>query len=407
MAGRSGLDGPLVTLVADADGPAEPAIQLEVVTDGEALASDAAESVVLRAAAAPAAQPALEGVDEPAAHFGQILYGDARALPLTDASVDLVVTSPPYWNKRDYGPPGQIGQERTPEAYADAILECLREWRRVLRPTGSVFLNVGDSFYRKSLAGVPALLEVAAIRDGWRVRNRIIWTKTRGMPEPAQNRLAGRHEYVIHLVQGEDYYYDLFGYTEDLARRGLGKTGVNPGDVWQIDPERNMGKHLAPFPEELVRRAVLLGCPRIVCSKCGQPRRRIIERTRQLDPSRPQAKRAMELAEAAGLRDEHIAAIQATGVSDAGKALRTQTGTGRNSAEVRALARHAKQVLGGYFREFTFPQRRSVGWTGCEHGGDDQAGTVLDPFVGTGTTVRAAAALNRNGIGVDLLPHPS
>jgi hypothetical protein len=112
----------------------------------------------------------------------------------------------------------------------------------------------------------------------------------------------------------------------------------------------------------------------------------------------------MELAEAGGLTDAHISAIQATGVSDAGKALRTQTGSGRNSTEVQRLAAEAKEVLGGYFREFTFAQKRTVGWTSCKHPNAARAGVVLDPFMGTGTTLRTAEEMGRSGIGVDLLP---
>jgi DNA modification methylase len=329
------------------------------------------------------------------------LVGDAREIPLEDGTVDLVVTSPPYWKKRDYGVEGQIGQESTPQEYVGAMVECLREWRRVLRPTGSVFLNVGDSFHRRSLAGIPGRLEAAANDDGWLIRNRIIWTKDRGMPEPAKNRLAGRYEYVIHLVPNDAYYYDLFGYSEAVGN------GTNPGDVWSISPERNMGKHLAPFPAELVRRAILLGCPVAVCPTCGEPRRRIVERTRELDVSRVQARRAIELAQQAGLTDAHIAAIQATGVSDAGKALKTQNGTGRNSAAVRALAAEAKEALGGYFREFTFALRRTTGWTSCACGAPTIPGMVLDPFMGTGTTLRVARDMNRSAVGVDLERHSS
>ncbi len=331
--------------------------------------------------------------------FIQPLVGSAQNLPLPDDAVDLVVTSPPYWRKRDYDVDGQLGQESTPAGYVGSMMECLAEWKRVLRPTGSVFLNVGDSFHRRSLAGIPGRLEAAAHDEGWLIRNRIIWTKERGMPEPARNRLAGRHEYVIHLVPSDDYYYDLFQYSNEFGN------GSNPGDVWAINPERNMGKHLAPFPSELVKRAVMLGCPEAVCRECGQPWRRVVERTGQLNPDRVQARRAMELFEEGGLTDAHLAAIRATGVSDAGKALRTQTGTGRNSKEVQELAAEAKEVLGGYFREFTFAQQAEVGWDTCGHAGTPQPGVVLDPFLGTGTTLRAAHSLGRSAIGVDLKPH--
>lgn len=328
-----------------------------------------------------------------------VITGDARDLRIPLASVDMVVTSPPYWQKRDYGHVDQIGLESTPAGYVNAIMKCLEEWRRVLRPTGSVFLNVGDTYYKRSLVGIPGRIEAAAVDSGWLVRNRIIWAKDGGMPEPARDRLANRHEYIIHLASKPSYYYDLQGYSETM---GSGN-GANPGDVWHINPERNMGAHLAPFPKEIVRRAILLGCPPQVCSTCNLPRTRVVRRTRQLDPRRPQARRAMELADGAGLSDAHIAAIQATGVSDAGKALKVQTGTGRNSKSVQTLAAEAKAVLGGYFREFTFAKKATVGWTDCGHQ-TPARGAVLDPFAGTGTSLRMANTLGRDAVGVDLMP---
>ncbi|MEU2446064.1 site-specific DNA-methyltransferase [Streptomyces althioticus] len=325
-----------------------------------------------------------------------LLAADARRLPLADSTVDLVVTSPPYWRKRDYGVEGQLGQEPTPAAYTTAILHCLTEWRRVLTPTGSVFLNVGDGYHRRALAAIPGRIEAAAADAGWLLRNRIIWTKTRGNPDPARDRLTPRHEYVLHLTPRR-YHYDLPGYSERYGN------GTNPGDVWNITPERGLTPHLAPFPVELAHRAILLGCPRTVCTVCGHAAQRILEPSGQLDTARPQARRAMQLAKDAGLTDAHLAAIRATGISDAGKALRVQTGTGRNSAEVQRLATEAKQVLGGYFREFTFGPKRTVGWTDCGHDAW-RPGRVLDPFSGTGTTGVAAVAEGLSYIGVDLDP---
>lgn len=333
------------------------------------------------------------GLKEPVRRF---TAGDARKTGLPDDSVDLVVTSPPYWNKRDYGHADQIGLEPTADAYVASIMECLAEWKRVLRPHGSVFLNVGDTYFNKSLLGIPGQIERQAAKGDWLIRNRIIWAKESGMPDPVKNRLANRHEYVIHLTYKPNYYYDLVGYAEEFGN------GANPGDVWTINPERNMGAHLAPYPKELVRRALLLAAPPQVCATCKVPRRRVIERTAELDPSRPQAKRAMELAKEKRLTPEHIRAIQAFGVSDVGKATKFQSGTGRNSQEVQHLAAEAKEALGGYFREFTFAKKRTVGWTDCGHG-TPARGVVLDPFAGTGTTLKTAVDEGYDAIGVDLV----
>lgn len=331
--------------------------------------------------------------------FHEVYEGDARNLVCTpNKYVDLVVTSPPYWRKRDYGFVGQIGQENDPEEYVEAIIAAMAEWRRVLRPSGSIFLNIGDTYWQKSLQGIPSLIEASARKAKWILRNRIIWMKEGGMPDPVRDRLASRHEYILHFA-ADGYYYDLFGYAE---RYSLDHKGANPGDVWKIAPQRSLGNHLAPFPSEIAERAITLACPKAVCSKCGKPRRRIVERTTELDTSRPQARRALEIAREKKLTPEHIAAIQATGISDAGKARLVQNGTDRNAERVRELALEAKALLGGYFREFTFAKRRSSGWTDCGCKAPFMPGVVLDPFMGTGTTLDVAARMGRSAIGVDL-----
>lgn len=330
--------------------------------------------------------------------FSKMYFGDAREVPLRGHAADLVVTSPPYWKKRDYGVRGQIGQESTAAEFVQNLILCMDDWKRVLPTWGSVFINLGDTYHRGALAGTPARLEIAAAEAGWILRNRIVWVKEGGLPDPAKDRLKSRHEYIFHFVRQKNYYYDQYAYAQTYGN------GTSPTDVWTINLKRDVSNHLAPYPVELVDRILTLACPLEVCTVCGTPRRRIVERTSQLDISRPQARRAMEIAQQHGLTQAHIAAIQATGISDAGKAMKVQTGTGKNATEVKRLAAEAKAALGGYFREFTFAQRRTAGWSDCGCAGPYRPGIVLDPFAGTGTTLRAAASAGRSGIGVDLAP---
>jgi DNA modification methylase len=325
------------------------------------------------------------------------IRADARAIGLAGCSIDLCVTSPPYWKKRDYGHDSQIGLEATPGHYARSIQLVLREIRRVLKPTGSIFLNLGDTYNRGSLVGIPHLVEARARSDGWRVRNRIVWAKPNGVPNPHPDRLANRHETILHLTGPGSYFYDLGSLCELQGTRFPG------GDIWEMPPARHLGRHPAPFPEDLVARAIALGCPEQVCRRCGAPRERTTTRGMQLDPLRPQARRALELARDNGLTRRHIAAIRATGISDAGKARLLQTGAGQNGHEVRKLAREAKKALGGYFREFTFAQCETTGFTSCRCAKGHEPGFVLDVFAGTGTTLLVAARMGRRSVGVDLL----
>ncbi len=343
-----------------------------------------------------------DGAEYPAPEKGakkRVETADARDLPFDDDSVHLVVTSPPYWQKRDYGFDEQIGQEETAEDFIDTLCDVMDELERVLHPTGSAFVNLGDTYDSKSLVDVPGVFKRRITEEGWLVRNDIIWAKDGGMPDPATNRLANRHEHILHVAPRGDYYYDLFGYEQEYSE------GVDAGDVWTFGFDRNTKGHLAPFPEELVRRAVILAAPPAVCSECNNPYERTVERTAQLDESRPQARRAMEIYERSDLTEKHIRAIRSVGITDVGKAQEFQDGTGRNADEVEELAEEAKAVLGGYFREFTYPQKESVGWEAtCDCDASTKPGVVLDPFIGTGTTAKVALDNGLSAYGTDLDP---
>ncbi len=318
-------------------------------------------------------------------------------ISLSTESVDVIVTSPPYWKKRDYGIDQQLGQESTPDEYVDNLIDALAQWKPFLRPTGSIFVNLGDTYHNKSLVGIPGLFIQKAQKEGWTVRNHLLWAKNNGMPSSVKDRLVSRHEHIFHLVQQDDYYYDLFGYSKAFGN------GSNPGDVWNMTHDRNTGGHLAPFPEELVQRAITLACPPAVCTECGTPRERVLERPlKNLDTTRSQAKRALEKYEESDLEKKHLKAIRAKGISDAGKAKEFQDGSGWNSEDVDKLAKEAKDVLGGYFREFTFPKPVTKTWEGCDCDAEVQPGLVFDPFTGSGTTIKVAQELGYHAFGTDL-----
>ncbi|HRQ39049.1 MAG TPA: DNA methyltransferase [Chloroflexota bacterium] len=323
------------------------------------------------------------------------MMADARLLhQLLDTKVDLVITSPPYWQKRDYKHPEQLGQENSPEEYVQELSSTISSWIPLLHFHASVFINVGDTYRDGRLLSIPAMLEMALQKSGWLLVNKIIWSKSNGVPEPLPFRLANRHEVIFQLTRNSNYFSDVNALAQYLGQN------ANPGDVWQIPHARKETNHLAPFPDELVKRIVHFASPEHVCKTCQKPFTRNIEPTFELDMTRPQAHRAIELFKQAGLSDAHLKAIRAVGISDAGKGQRVQ---GSNAEITKQLADEAKKALGGYFREFTFSQRVQVGWNKCNCPLSTRPGIVLDPFMGSKTTTRLANQLGRIAIGSDLI----
>lgn len=182
-----------------------------------------------------------------------VVRGDARRLPLPDASVDLICTSPPYYSQRSYVDngkhyDGQIGSERNVHEYIDMMVRCTREWVRVLKPSGSLFVNLGDKYGRgtrttihgsdsktgyvdgggpgsciptghdKNLLGLPWRYALACTDElGLILRRDIIWHKKNGIPESVKDRARTSHEYIFHLVKQPKYYSAVDEIREDHA----------------------------------------------------------------------------------------------------------------------------------------------------------------------------------------------
>ena len=253
-----------------------------------------------------------------------IINGDARHIPLADESVYVCVTSPPYLGLRAYagvepvtwadGSTCCLGLEPTIELYVAHLVEVFREVRRVLRPDGTVWLNLGSSYQDKQALMVPHRVALALQADGWFVRSEIVWAKGLSfcdaysgsvMPESVRDRPTTAHEYIFLLSKSATYYYDqeaereanvigsggrqraallgkraprkgmlagaaISGSTLDDPAHQLNPAGRNLRSVWAIGTSGFPGAHFAVFPPALVRPMINLGCPARCCPTCGR-----------------------------------------------------------------------------------------------------------------------------------------
>ncbi len=146
---------------------------------------------------------------------------------LPDNSIDFCMTSPPYWNKRQYSVSG-IGLEENFEDYILNLLRVFEQVKRILKPTGSFWLNIGDSYLNKSLVGVPWRVALKMVDEqGWILRNDVVWNKVKGGLDNTKDRLGNVHENIFHFVKSRKGYY----YDADRIRTDPGKAKVENGSV--------------------------------------------------------------------------------------------------------------------------------------------------------------------------------
>jgi DNA modification methylase len=257
-----------------------------------------------------------------------ILNGDCREVlkTLPSAYFNACVTSPPYFGLRDYNTGDkQIGLEETPEEFVENLVNVFREVWRVLRDDGTLWLNLGDSYYNyrpgrgqsltkqsvsttkqdlpqkcarrankliglkeKDLIGIPWRVAFALQADGWYLRQDIIWHKPNPMPESVQDRCTKSHEYIFLLTKNPKYYFDNHAISEEAQDWGTrdrsnGKyhnkgTGLQPHSgleksydtknkrsVWTVTTKPYKKAHFATFPTQLIEPCIKAGCPKDGC----------------------------------------------------------------------------------------------------------------------------------------------
>lgn len=223
-----------------------------------------------------------------------LLCGDVKEQlqKLIDAKmqVDCIVTSPPYYGQRDYGIDGQIGHEEHPSEFIEKLVEIFGLCRQLLRETGSLWINIGDTYWSgkgahksneikqgarrfglrpqdrpgdgqwtrpKQLLLIPHRLAIALQDDGWLVRNDNVWVKPNPVPDQVRDRCSMSHEYVFHLANSRWYYFNRLPVGREMRSGSV----LPPLDTWEVPPSAGNGKHKASFSADLVRVPILASTP--------------------------------------------------------------------------------------------------------------------------------------------------
>ncbi len=313
------------------------------------------------------------------------LHGDAFTVldELPVESIDCAMTSPPYWGQRSYAG-GGIGLEANYEDYIAHLLVIFEKVQRVLKPTGSFWLNIGDTYLKKNLLGLPWRVALAMTdQQGWILRNNIVWNKVKGGPDNANDKLRNVHEMVFHFVKTpKGYFYDV-----DAARNTPRPTKVVNGAVVSatgvsgIRYRRQIELSTALTGDE--RKQAIAALDAILCdiSDGRLADFRMIIRGQQ---------RATH-------SDSERVSGRARELREKGFYFLKYHPNGSKLSDVWDILPEDTQKRKGHFAAYPEDLCKIPILTTCP-----EDGAVLDPFCGTGTTNFVAFGLGRKSVGIDM-----
>jgi DNA modification methylase len=314
-----------------------------------------------------------------------VLHGDAAELlaAFPNECVDMCMTSPPYWSQRQYSEDG-IGLEESFEEYVAKLSAVFAQVHRVLKPSGSFWLNLGDTYVDKSLLGMPWRVAIHLIdNQGWIMRNDVIWHKVKGAPDNSKDKLRNIHEHVFHFVkQRRGYYYDANAIrsTPKTAKVKKGAI-VSATGVTGVRYRRQieLSEDLSPKEKESAMAALEAMLGEVAGGKIADFRMVIRGRQR------------------ATHSDSARVSGRARELQEKGYYFLKYHPDGAKPSDVWEIIPEDTQKREGHFAPYPLDLCRIPIEATCP-----RDGVVLDPFCGTGTTLLVAGQTGRKSIGIDV-----
>jgi len=313
-----------------------------------------------------------------------LLLGDARTVldQLPTSSIDFAMTSPPYWGKREYEG-GGIGLENDYQEFIRHLSDIFLSLKRVLKPEGSFWLNIGDTYQDKGLAGIPWRVAIELTdRQGWILRNSVIWNKVKSGMDNTKDRLGNIHEHVFHFVKQPKYYYNADAIrSKPREARVVNGAVVSATGVSGVRYKRQIELSTSLSEEE--KQAAFKALNQVLAD-VGAGR---ISDFRMIIRGQQRATHS----------DNEKVSGRAKELRDRGFYFLQYHPNGSKPADVWDIMPEDTQGREIHYAPYPVDLCRIPILATCPHGG-----VVLDPFCGTGTTLLAARDLGRQSIGIDI-----